>query len=52
MNHRQQTRPRRWDTFTRNHPLVYFFLILGMAFLTGPLMLAASRMTAVLYKDF
>ena len=51
--HRERrTWAKCWDAFTRRHPVVYFLLILGMAFLTGPLMIAANNMTAVLYKDF
>ena len=52
MDHEQQTRIRGWEAFTRNHPVIYFLLVLGMAFLTGPFMIAANNMTAVLYKDF
>ena len=52
MNDEQQTWAQRWEAFTRNHPLVYFLLIMAMAFLMGPLMIAANQMTAVLYKDF
>ena len=51
-NKPDNTWPQRWETFMRNHPLVYFLLLLGMAFLTGPLMIAANNMTTVLYKDF
>lgn len=52
MNRDQPTWARRWEYFLRSHPLVYLFLILGMAFLTGPLMIAANNTSAVLYKDF
>ena len=41
-----------WEGFCRKHPLLLWALVLAMGFLTGPLMLAAGRMTAVLYKDF
>ena len=47
-----RTWAQRWEAFTRKHPLVYFLLVLALAFLTGPLMIAANNMTAVLYKDF
>ncbi len=43
---------RWWDGFRRKHPLLLWLLVLAMAFLTGPLMIAAGHMTAVLYKDF
>lgn len=52
MNEEHRTWAERWETFTRRHPVLYFLLVLGMAFLTGPLMMAANNMTAVLYKDF
>jgi hypothetical protein len=38
--------------FFRRHPGLLWALVLAAAFLTGPLMIAASHMTAVLYKDF
>jgi len=43
---------QRWEAFTRRHPVIHFLVVLGLALLTGPLMLAAGQMTAVLYKDF
>jgi hypothetical protein len=52
MNQENPTWAGRWEAFTRKHPLLYFLLVLGMAILTGPLMLAANSLTAVLYKDF
>ena len=47
MNPERRAWTERWQALARNHPLVYFLLILGMAFLTGPLMIAANSMTAV-----
>ena len=41
-----------WDGLCRKHPWLLWALVLAMAFLTGPLMIAANNMTAVLYKDF
>ncbi len=52
MSQKLESKTKRWEAFTRKHPLVYFLLILGLALLTGPLMVAANTMTAVLYKDF
>ena len=52
MNPEHQTWSQRWEALTRKHPLLFFLFVLGMAFLTGPLMIAANNMTAVLYKDF
>ena len=52
MNQKHRTWAERWQTLTRNHPLVYFLLLLATAFLTGPLMIAANNMSAVLYQDF
>jgi hypothetical protein len=52
MNPEHRTWSQRWEAFTRHHPLLYYLLILGMAFLMGPLMIAANHATAVLYKDF
>ncbi|MFI5360978.1 MAG: hypothetical protein ACHQ49_03320 [Elusimicrobiota bacterium] len=52
MNRRERPWSARWEAFARKHPIVCFFLILVLAFLTGPLMIAANNMTAVLYKDF
>ncbi len=52
MNQEHQTWARHWEVLSRKHPLIHFLVILGIAFLTGPLMIAASNMTAVLYKDF
>ena len=43
---------QRWDGFCRKHPFLFWAMVLAMAFLTGPLMIAANHMTAVLYKDF
>jgi len=43
---------QRWDDFCRRHPWVLFAIVLLTGFLAGPLMIAASRVTAVLYKDF
>jgi hypothetical protein len=42
----------RWNGFCRKHPALLWVLVVAAAFLTGPLMIAASRMSAVLYKDF
>jgi len=52
MNQEHRTRAERWRAFTRKHPIIYYLLIVGMAFVTGPLMIAANHMTAVLYRDF
>jgi hypothetical protein len=41
-----------WDGFSRRHPWLLWALVMAMGFVTGPLMIAAGRMTAVLYKDF
>ena len=41
-----------WDGLCRRHPLWLWMLVLALAFVTAPLMIAAGRMTAVLYKDF
>ena len=41
-----------WDGLCRKHPWLLWGLVLAIGFLTGPLMMAAGRMTAVLYKDF
>ena len=38
--------------FGRKHPLLMYLFLLALAFLTGPLMIAANSMSAVLYKDF
>jgi len=46
------TWPQRWDGFCRRHPWLLWALVMVIGFLTGPLMIAAGRMTAVLYKDF
>jgi len=43
---------QRWDAFTRRHPLLHFIMVVVLALLSGPLMVAASHATAVLYKDF
>ncbi len=40
------------DKRRRLHPLLYLLLILGLAFLAGPLMISANGATAVLYRDF
>ena len=40
------------EGFFRRHPVLLFVMVLLAGFLTGPLMIAAGRMTAVLYKDF
>jgi hypothetical protein len=52
MNQEKQTWAQRWIAFTGRHPVLCFLLALGLALLTGPLMIAANSMTAVLYKDF
>jgi hypothetical protein len=52
MNQEQSTWGQHWDAFTRRHPIFYFVVVLILALLSGPLMIAATRMTAVLYKDF
>jgi|HubBroStandDraft_4_1064222.scaffolds.fasta_scaffold2704850_2 hypothetical protein len=52
MNQERKTWAERWDAFTRRHPLAYYIFLLALGFLTGPLILAASSATAVLYKDF
>jgi hypothetical protein len=52
MNQENKTWGQRWDAFTRKHPLAYFLFLLALGFLTGPLILAASNATAVLYKDY
>ncbi len=52
MNQKGNSWYGRWDAFTRRHPLAYFLFLLVLGFLTGPLILAAGRATAVLYKDF
>jgi hypothetical protein len=48
--------PSAWsqwrDGLCRRHPLLLWLLVMAIAFLTGPLMIAANTMTAVLYKDF
>ena len=49
---RPTTWPQRREAFFRRHPLLLFALVLLTGFLAGPLMMAAGRMTAVLYKDF
>ena len=43
---------QRWDGLCRKHPWLLWALVLAMGFLTGPLMVAAGQMTAVLYKEF
>jgi hypothetical protein len=43
---------QRWDDFLRAHPLVLLLLTVAAAFLATPLMIAASKATAVLYQDF
>jgi hypothetical protein len=45
-------RPAWRDGFCRRHPWLLWAAVLAMGFLAGPLMMAAGRMTAVLYKDF
>lgn len=52
MNQERRAWTRRGEEFARKHPLLCLLLILGLAFLTGPLMIAANNSTAVLYKDF
>jgi hypothetical protein len=42
----------RRDRFVRRHPILLLWIVLALAFLTAPLMIAASKMTAVLYQDF
>jgi hypothetical protein len=43
---------RRCDGFCQKHPVLLWALVMALGFLTGPLMIAAGHMTAVLYKDF
>jgi len=52
MSQQKQTSAPRWESIARRHPVIYFLLILALAFLTGPFMIAANNVTAVLYKDF
>ena len=53
MNDKAQTTLRqRSEAFFRRHPLLLFLIVLLTGFLAGPLVMAAGRMTAVLYKDF
>jgi hypothetical protein len=52
MNQERRTLTQCWESFTKAHPLIFFFLVLALALLTGPLMIAANHATAVLYKDF
>jgi hypothetical protein len=42
----------RWDGFARRHPWLLTVILLGTAFLAAPLMVAASKVAAVLYQDF
>ncbi len=44
--------PQDKETFFRRHPALLFVIVLLAGFLAGPLMMAAGRATAVLYKDF
>jgi hypothetical protein len=41
-----------WAGFCRKHPWLVWAMVLAIGFFTGPLMIAAGHMTAVLYKDF
>ena len=43
---------QRREAFFRRHPLLLFAIVMLTGFLVGPLMMAAGRATAVLYKDF
>jgi hypothetical protein len=52
MTEKQPTWAQRWDAYTRRHPWLLWLLVLALAFLTGPLMIGGSSVTAVLYKDF
>ena len=52
MRHDERTWTRRWDDFGRRHPILLLVITLILAFLVSPLMVAASKMTAVLYQDF
>lgn len=47
-----RTWSQRWDDFGRRHPLVLLLVVLAVAFSTTPLLIAASKVTAVLYQDF
>ena len=42
----------RWNDFCQKHPAFFWAFVLAVAFLAGPLMIAASHASAVLYKDF
>jgi hypothetical protein len=48
----KRTLAKRCDDFVRRQPLLFFVLVALLGFLCGPLILAASKVTAVLYKDF
>jgi hypothetical protein len=43
---------RRWNGFWQEHPILLWAIVLIVAFIAGPIMMAGGRMTAVLYKDF
>ena len=38
--------------FSRRHPWILLTLLLLATFAAGPLMIAATRVSAVLYRDF
>ena len=47
---------RTWSEWagdvSRRHPWILLTLLLFATFAAGPLMIAATRVTAVLYRDF
>jgi hypothetical protein len=42
----------RWNDFGRKHPWVLALFVFGLTFLAAPLMVAATKLSAVLYQDF
>lgn len=52
MNPKNRGWASHWDAFGRRHPVILLLITLALAFLSTPLLIAASKMTAVLYQDF
>ena len=48
----KQTFADRIDALLRRRPILFFVIVAALAFICGPLFLAASRVTAVLYQVF